>query len=467
MATTGQKFTALPVPWAMEYSDRVPKQRYYDPEFFAMEAELFWPRVWQMACRLDEIPDIGDYAEYVILDQSIIVVRTSDTDVKAYYNACRHRGVKLVEGHGNCRSGFICSFHGWCFGLDGASTWVYQPDLFAERNRCAGDLNLTAVQCELWGGCAWINLDDGAPPLRDCIEPFATTHDTWKVESLRVEWWHACLLPTNWKLAMEAFMEGYHVMETHPQLNPPGTAKSGNTFYKQGDVNSITKRFTGLDGRTLVDTNIHFMRVLGDGMAGMTHANDTRIAEGLRDMELPDDPALAAGVWRHALNEAIVKWYRAAGCDIADLNELDRMGIVDPIQFCFPHYFLLPTYSSASSYRIRPLGPEETLFEVWSLTRFPEGREPGKPTPPVPMAPDDPRWPPIPSQDFSNLPKQQKGLHARGFEYMRLSDKVEGLIGNYQHLIDGFLAGLPYEKLVPAMQKVNTTIDVPVVDIGF
>lgn len=87
-----------------------------------MEAELFWPRVWQVACRLDEIPDVGDYAEYVILDQSIIVVRTSDTDVKAYYNACRHRGVKLVEGHGNCRSGFICSFHGWCFGLDGAST---------------------------------------------------------------------------------------------------------------------------------------------------------------------------------------------------------------------------------------------------------------------------------------------------------------------------------------------------------
>lgn len=55
MATTGQKFTAPPVPWAMEYSDRVPKQRYYAPEFFAMEAELFWPRVWQMACGSDRI----------------------------------------------------------------------------------------------------------------------------------------------------------------------------------------------------------------------------------------------------------------------------------------------------------------------------------------------------------------------------------------------------------------------------
>ncbi len=82
------------------------------------------------------------------------------------------------------------------------------------------------------------------------------------------------------------------------------------------------------------------------------------------------------------------------------------------------------------------------------------------------MAPDDPRWPPIPAQDYSNLPKQQKGLHARGFEYMRLSDKVEGLISNFERVVDGFLAGLPYDKLVPAIQKVNTTIDVPIADLG-
>jgi hypothetical protein len=83
------------------------------------------------------------------------------------------------------------------------------------------------------------------------------------------------------------------------------------------------------------------------------------------------------------------------------------------------------------------------------------------------MAPDDPRWPPIPAQDFSNLPKQQLGLHTKGFEYMRLSDKVEGLISNFERLVDGYLAELPYEKLVPAMQKVNTTIDVPIADLGF
>ncbi len=115
------------------------------------------------------------------------------------------------------------------------------------------------------------------------------------------------------------------------------------------------------------------MRTLGEGMAGMTHENDIRIAEGLQNMELPADPAAAMAAWRSTLNDAVVDWHRARGCDMPDLNDLARRGIVDAINFAFPHYFLLPTYSSASSYRIRPLGPEETLFEIWSLTRFPSG----------------------------------------------------------------------------------------------
>jgi hypothetical protein len=82
------------------------------------------------------------------------------------------------------------------------------------------------------------------------------------------------------------------------------------------------------------------------------------------------------------------------------------------------------------------------------------------------MAPDDPSWPTIPAQDFSNLPRQQKGLHAKGFEYMRLSSEIEGLISNFERVVDGFLAGLPYDRLVGAIQKTNTTIDVPIADLG-
>ena len=125
-------------------------------------------------------------------------------------------------------------------------------------------------------------------------------------------------------------------------------------------------------------------------------------------------------------------------------------------------------YSSASSYRFRPLGPEETLMEIWSLARFPEGEEPEKFTTPERWEADDPRWPPIPAQDFSNLPRQQKGLHAKGFEYMRLSERSEGHISNFERTLDGFLAGLPYERLLPALRSVNIApFEKPIVDIGF
>jgi hypothetical protein len=107
-------------------------------------------------------------------------------------------------------------------------------------------------------------------------------------------------------------------------------------------------------------------------------------------------------------------------------------------------------------------------MEVWSLTRFPKGSEPEKPTPPDLWECDDPRWPPITAQDFSNLPRQQRGLHAKGFDYMRLSERAEGHLANFERTLDGFLAGFPYEKLFAALQAINVNpLERPVVDIDF
>jgi hypothetical protein len=136
--------------------------------------------------------------------------------------------------------------------------------------------------------------------------------------------------------------------------------------------------------------------------------------------------------------------------------------------YCFPHHFILPMYSSASSYRFRPLGPEETLMEIWSLTRYPEGEERPRPEPPEVWNFDDPRIPPIPAQDYSNLPKQQRGLHSRGFEYLRLSEGIEGGVANFERTVDGFLAGLPYAALLPALRAINVNpLEMPVLDLGF
>ena len=113
------------------------------------------------------------------------------------------------------------------------------------------------------------------------------------------------MLPVNWKLATAAFMEGYHVPQTHPQLLPSSHTAERSSVHP------------------LIETSLHFMRTLGSGMGGMTHENDVRIAEGLQHMSLPDDPREAMAAWEHAVNDAVTQWHRARGCDFPDLNELD------------------------------------------------------------------------------------------------------------------------------------------------
>jgi phenylpropionate dioxygenase-like ring-hydroxylating dioxygenase large terminal subunit len=457
LAVVDEKRALLTVPFAMdpEHPDRVPKERYFDPEFYAQENELLWPRVWQMACRLEEIPRAHDFVEYEFLDQSVVVLRTEDRGVRAFQNTCRHRGVRLVQGQGTCDDGFRCPFHGWCYGLDGTNTAIPRRKSFSEQNLEPGDIDLVPVRCEIWGGCAWINFDDDAPPVRRSFEPAATVLDAWKVESMRTEQWFAARLPANWKLAIEAFVEMYHVVVTHPQLDIPGmrySLRPGEPF----------------DPRAFIDAEIDYLRVMSEGMDGMVHANDVRVAEGLRGIELPADPELAISTWNRALNDAVVSFNRERRADIPDLNEIDALGYNETFYQCFPHYFVLPMYSGASSYRFRPLGPEETLMEIWSLARFPEGEEREKPAPPEVWEANDPRWPPIPAQDFSNIPRQQKGLHAKGFEFMRLNERLEGHISNLQRTIDGFLGGLSHEKLLPAIEKINVApFDKPVLDLGF
>jgi phenylpropionate dioxygenase-like ring-hydroxylating dioxygenase large terminal subunit len=449
------------VPFKVTHPERIPAKRYYDQAFFDLEKELFWPRVWQMACRLEEIPEVGDWTEYKILDKSVIMVRTK-SGVKAFHNACRHRGVQLASGHGNCEvQGFNCPFHGWRWNIDGENTFVLGRHLFSPEQLEAAEINLKPCRVEFWGGCAFINFDDSAPPLAEWLKPVAERLDPRNVDKLKVEWWYSAVVPANWKLAMEAFMEGYHVMRTHPQLHvmqqpgtdryaaPPGTAPMG------GPSKSV---------KELVEQTIDYMDVLSVGMAGMVHQSDIAIAHDIKDkVTLPEDPQAGMMEWFRLWQEEISKRGQAAGAPMPDLNAI---GPVSPVQFIFPHYFLLPTFGNMSSYRIRPLTAETCLFEIWSLIFYPEDEKRERPVPPVPKRHDDPSFPPIPQQDYSNLPLQQLGLHAGGFAYMRLSKDVEGQISNYQRTLDGFLAGLPHDKLLKAVQTASADFDVPVADVG-
>jgi len=457
-----------PVPFPVTNPERIPTQRYYDAEFFELEREYLWPRVWQMACRLEEIPEVGDWVEYKILEWSIIVIRTQ-SGVKAFHNTCRHRGVQLASGgHGNCEvQGFQCPFHGWRWTMEGKNSFVFKPELFSDEQLDPADLDLIPCRVELWGGCAFINFDDSAAPFIECIKPYAERLDPRNVEKLKIEWWVSTELPTNWKLAMEAFMEGYHVMRTHPQLLHP--RRRGDKAQYGPEMRDQAERLAPhKDVREFVDQTIHNLRTLSVGMAGMIHETEVDIAETLRDIELPEDLPSAEVEWYRRLNEEIMVRGREQGLAMPDLVNLFFNGPrAYPVEFCFPHYFLLPVFGAMSSYRIRPLGPEKCLFELYSLRMYPEGEERPRPTKPVPMPHDSEDWPPIPKQDYSNLPLQQIGLHGKGFEFMRLSRDVEGLISNYQRLIDGFLSGIEQDKLTKGIQVCCDGLDVPIKDLGF
>jgi carnitine monooxygenase subunit len=120
-----------------------------------------------------------------------------------------------------------------------------------------------------------------------------------------------------------------------------------------------------------------------------------------------------------------------------------------------------------SSYRIRPLTPETCLFEIWSLALRPDGEAYDTPREPTVLPYSSDQFPEIPRQDYYNLPLQQLGLHAGGFTHMRLSHSHEGLISNYQRLIDGYLAGRDPQVLAKAAHVVNSGFEAPIAEIGF
>jgi carnitine monooxygenase subunit len=453
------------VPFRVSNPELIPAERYYDPQFFEMEKQKLWPHVWQMACRLEEIPQVGDYVEYTILDKSVIVVHTRN-GIKAFHNACRHRGIRLATGPGNCKTaGFICPFHGWRWNPEGKNTFVFGKQIFSEAVLEKAEIDLAPCRVEFALGCAFINFDDAAPSLNETLGPVKDTLDARNTDKLKMDWWFATVLPTNWKLAMEAFQEGYHTMRTHPQLQalaPPG----GGVFGDDADsgLNSVSHQITA---REMVNQSVDFVARIGTGMGGMVHQTEIDVLEKLRDMEVPEDPMQAMMAFYGRAQEEIAKDGYARGAPMFDLPKVSRETPAHDVEFMFPHFFLLPMFAAMSSYRIRPLTPETCLFELWSLVLRPEDEEFETPKQPTILPYDSTEFPEIPQQDYSNLPRQQLGLHAGEFTHMRLSQQYEGMISNYQRLIDGYLAGLPLEQLAKSTNVVNSGYNSPMLDIGF
>jgi hypothetical protein len=265
---------------------------------------------------------------------------------------------------------------------------------------------------------------------------------------------------------MEAFMEGYHVMKTHPQLQEVSPSMTNSLYGSPtGDPDWAQKlKYTP---REAVHSLYEQFESVSVGMGLIVQGRQIEIAKSLLDMDLPDDPQEAVMHYLGRLNAEITRQLRADGEPAPDLNAVMTQAPLRGVEFVFPHYFLLPMLAGFSSYRIRPLGPETCFFELYSLAYYPEGQEPEPIMAPTILPYDSVEFPPIPRQDYSNIPIQQVGMHAKGFEFMRLSKDVEGMVSNYQRIIDGHLAGVPQETLAKATQLLTNNFDDKIHDLGF
>jgi len=427
-------------PFPVTNPQLIPPERYFDRAFFELEKERLWYRTWQMACRLEEIPKPNDFVEYEIVGQSILVVRQGDGSVKVFYNACRHRATQLARGSGTFGGGkIVCPFHGWQWNCDGENAVIYGKHGFAPECMKTQDVRLGECKSELWGGCVWINLDPNAEPLMKSLQPMAGMLDAIDVGKMRVKWWKESILNANWKMAQEAFMEAYHVMRTHPQLTmgmgsdyPPDFLKVNAFENGHGDS---THRDVDLVYQNL-DIVIAANTLMLSGQDAMFLDRDLHVLEGLRK-SIRD---------KETVRDAVVRAFREhahnAGIPMGDTVE-KSIYWWGADAFVFPNVFFLPLYGNALAYRVRPHNddPEWCRFEVWSLTTYPESYPEKRAKLQGRYEVDDTEgWGLIPRQDFSNIERQQRGVHAKGFPGMRLSTEWEAVISNMHLELDRRLA---------------------------
>ncbi len=426
--------------------DFVPKEDFLDPEFTRAEAEHLWPKVWQIACRLEEIPEIGDYVTYDILRDSIIVVRAGENDVRAFHNVCPHRGNQLTEGCGRARQ-FVCSFHGWRFGLDGRNVQVVDRDDWGDC-LAEDDIALREVRTGQWGGWVFINMDPACQPLEEFLEPMKSRCDRFEFEKLRFAWYRTTVVPANWKTVIGAFTEFYHVQTTHRQMlvytqdysTSRAMGRHGWISYDAGTGLPIGRspRLPPKHEPDFRNYVLEYAEQFKNDLAAMQTERAYQAAQRLRtELSADAEPGEVLAKWGQFVFDAAMQ--SGAGWPEALTPEYMAESGFD--WHVFPNtVFLHAAVEAVLWYRIRPYGadPEHCLFDVWSLERYPEGKAP-------PLKREffndwrEGDWPLIYRQDFSNIPKIQKGMASRGFAGARPSPVQERAITNFHRVLRRFM----------------------------
>ncbi len=190
----------------------IPPRCYTEAEVQALETETLFRQGWFGVGRADLVKAPGDYVALDLAGQAIILLRDKEGALRAFANACRHRGARLVQGEGTCR-GLRCPFHSWMYALDGRLAAAPQMDDVAGFVRA--DFGLKAYRAEERLGFAFVCLNADAPPLEAVLGEFAAIHAPWPLESLVTTRRREMVVECNWKAFLEVFNEYYHLPFVH------------------------------------------------------------------------------------------------------------------------------------------------------------------------------------------------------------------------------------------------------------
>ncbi|MDE2303590.1 MAG: Rieske 2Fe-2S domain-containing protein [Sphingomonadales bacterium] len=416
-------------------------EAYVSADYLRDERDLLWRKCWLQAGRLEDIAHVGDFVTFDILDDSVIVLRRAEGDgpdaLRAFWNVCPHRGRKLVDipaGQRNARGNrknIVCGFHAWTFDLDGHCTFIqhqedWQGALSDARTR------LGPVKCESWGGWMWINLDPDAGPLADYLAPVPAMLDPYQLHAMRPRWRKWIIFDCNWKVALEAFNETYHVPGTHPEFMAFGQFRGwgrnqglhSNIGYDapKGQEEDAAKLRLGT-GDPRVSTAE--MQVFTWENAN-TNTTRTLVEAALRlQHELPEGtpPAEVSKHWLSSARAADAA--RGVHWPVVEPAHTAKAGTAWQI---FPNFQIGHAVNNMLCYSARPYGedPGKCIFEGAVYELFPEGEAPATEWE-YTEAGD---WPPVLQQDFDNMAAVQKGLKSGGFRGTQPNPYMERAIAS-------------------------------------
>lgn len=411
----------------------LPAERWTSQATHDLEIESMWKKVWQMVCREEQIPNVGDYLVYDIGDYSFIVLRSGETEIKAFRNACLHRGTQLrpAASEGTLEQ-IRCPFHGWTWNVDGTLKDI--PCRWDFPHVTDQAYALPEVKVGLWDGFVFINMDPDCESLEDYLGVLPDHFRHWPNRDRFMTANVRKPINCNWKVALEAFLEAYHVIETHPQAIP-FTGDSNSKYDMWGDKVSRLLTPSGVPSPHMENppSEAEINELLMFGAGTESRADVVPLQPG----ETP----------RSRLSTALKQGMKAAYG--ADLSHLSISEMVDSTQyFLFPNFCPWLTPALPLVYRFLPKGndPDWCWMDVMLLYPVPDDGPRPDPAPLRELGVDEPFTDvpelnvisPVFEQDMVNLPRIQKGLKTteRG---VTLGNYQEARIRQFHLTLDTYL----------------------------